>query len=292
MRPQTNYAGSLLLMMSLMGGICQATDIETNSSPADVVAEISNEKTPLSLNEKTPSVSNEKTPLVKAKFYSTYATGLIPRLQELRNFDPECNKIVFKLENYPTNQEIVFEVKRSVEKSGEANYAAQMSFTILEDGSIVSANGQETLKYIVSSSRGYLPGERVFYRFRTSDGSLVKEVSGIPNPITFKDEHGQVAMSAELLTASPTVYLIDFPTMAEGEEYELKSTSVGETTKAKTKYTTNTPIHYTPAVRGKSKGGLGVLEVKRKNGELYLLRLPWGMALSGPVVHQKAYPSH
>lgn len=241
-------------------------------------------------------------PRIKAKFYSTFATGLIPRLQDLRQSDPECNKIVFKLENYPTNQPIIFDVKRTIDVSPElkkdsittstTEYTPLMTFTLLEDGSILPIDSKESLKYIVSSSRGFLPGERVFYRFRTQDQSIDKQVSGIPNPMTFKDEEGKVAMSAELVTTTPTVYLINFPTMTEGEEFELKSTSVGETTKAKTKFSADTPIHYTPSVRGKSKGGLGVLEVKRKNGDIYILRLPWGKAMNGPVIVQRAYPSH
>jgi len=213
-------------------------------------------------------------PTIEAHFFPSDAVHEIPKLQQFEAEDPGFNKVAFKLKGFPSNQQIVLEIKVLTTKND--TYHPLLTFSILDDGSYF-VGSKRMQKYIVSSSKGFLPGERVYYRFRTADGSVSKETSGIPNPAVFRDKEGNVALRAEILSTQPTVYAIDLPTMGEGEEFNLKTVSMGQITTGKPKYSSKTPFHFSPG--GKGKGGMSTLEVRRKNGELYFLKLPWGTAL-------------
>jgi hypothetical protein len=221
---------------------------------------------------KTTSIQNG--PAIESYFFPANAIHDLPKLKQFEAEDPGFNKVVFKLKGFPTRQPIVLELKVLTVKNDA--YHTLMTFMIQDDGSYLMAN-QRTQKYVVTSSKGFLPGERVYYRFRTADGSVSKEVSGIPNPAEFRDKECNVALRAEILSVDPTVYAIDLPTMAEGEEYNLKTVSMGAIVTGKPKYSSKAPFHFSPG--GKGKGGISTLEVRRKNGDLYFLKLPWGTAL-------------
>lgn len=229
-------------------------------------------------------------PSVRIRFYSASAVEAIPKLKHLQSKNPGYNKIQFLFDNFPKNKEIILEIKRPLSKTPE-QYHHVMTFTIQNDGTYLT-DTKERLNFIAGSSRGYLPGERVFVRFHTSDDSLNKEISGTPHPVIFRDRKGVIVMRAELLTQDPTVYLIELPTMNDGEEYELKSVALGSTTKAKPKYSSKEPLHFSPTPTGKSQGGSSTFEVKRKSGEVYKLTLPWGTALDIYKQGEKSYPYH
>jgi len=226
---------------------------------------------------------------IRAKFYSVEAVEAIPKLQALCEKNPGFHKILFKLDGFPKNQEIIFEFKRPL--MANTDFKRVISFTINDDGTYHMENG-DNLQYILGSSRGFLPGERIISRFRTADGSVQQEISGIPQPAIFRDADGNVAMRAEILSLSPTVYTIDLPTMNEGEEYALISTSLSEVTKSKPKYSSAEPLHYSPAPKTKAKGGCGTLAIQRKSVGTYKLSLPWGTALEVYQQGAKNYPYH
>ncbi|MEI8366706.1 MAG: hypothetical protein WCF65_09855 [Parachlamydiaceae bacterium] len=225
---------------------------------------------------------------IKAKYYGAETIKALPRLKPLTAQEPEYNKLLFRLEGYPKGKEIVLEIKRLASVDPKV-YEKKLSFTIQDDGLMLISNTQQRLQNIVSSSRGFLPGERVYYRFRATDGSADKEISGVPTPAIVKTKDSKVALKAELVSINPTIYKIDLPMMKEGEEYDLKSTSLGEITKAKPTYSASTPIHYTPAGGNKAKGGDGTLEIRRKTGEVYTIVLPWGSSLETYLQGLKAY---
>ncbi len=221
----------------------------------------------------------EKEPAIKAVFHDAESLHLLSHLKHLNNQDPEFNKLILSLKDYPKNKEIIFEVKRLAGNTGD-KYVQIAKFIIQDDGSyLTSTEPKQRLDSFISTSKGFLPGERVFYRFRTADGTVDKEISGVPSPAIFRDNDGRIALRAELIQTSPTLYEIKLPTMNEGEVYKLKSTSVGTTVTAEPTYTASKPIHYAPTA-GKGKGGQGILEIKRKSGEIYYLTLPWGTALT------------
>lgn len=241
----------------------------------------------ISAEEKAVKV-DPNAPRVKALFYSADAVQAIPRLKALAKQEPQYNKILFKLENFPKNQEIIFENRRLAGIDPKA-YEHKVSFIIKDDGSMFIKGTDQRIQTIISSSHGFLPGERVVYRFRTADGAISKEVSGIPSPAVIKDKDYRTILKADLVSISPTVYRISLPTMNEGETYDLKSTSFGETVKAKPRYTKKKPFHFSPGSNSKSKGGEAILEIRRKSGKVYTIVLPWGSSLQGYLVGKKVY---
>lgn len=227
-------------------------------------------------------------PRIYTRFFTADAVQMLPKLKHLKAKDPWFNKILFKVEGYPVEQNLILEVKRLAGANPD-QFHPILNFSIQQDGSYVVNDEQK--KNIESSSRGYLPGERVIYRIRTADGSISREISRIPVPVIFEEKEGKIGLWAELLSVSPTVYLIELPTMKEGEEYDLKSTTIGNTIKAKPKFTENKPFHFSPAPKGKSQGGESLLEIRRKSGEVYRVKLPWGTALEAYLDGNHAYHS-
>lgn len=228
-------------------------------------------------------------PQIHTRFFSGDAIQVLPKLKHLNAQDPWYNKILFKVEGFPIQQNLIMEIKRLASSNPDQFYPI-LNFSIQEDGTYL-LNNKDTLKTIVSSSRGFLPGERVTYRIRTTDHSVEKEVSRIPTPVIFEDKQGKIVLRAELLSLSPTVYLIEFPTMNEGEEFDLKASSIGEIVKAKPRFSSSKPFHFSPAAKGMSKGGESLLEIHRKSGETYYLKLPWGTALDAYLKGERAYLS-
>lgn len=237
--------------------------------------------------DESPLPTEQTEPRVRAKYYSADAVNAIPRLKTLLARDPKHNKILFNLEGFPKNQEIIFEVKRLASENPQA-YEPKVSFSIQDDGSMLIADTDHAMQTFVFSSRGFLPGERVVCRFRTADGSVSQEISGTPTPAVIRNKDHDVVLEAELVSFEPTVYRISLPTMEESEQYDLKSTSIGEIRKAKPKFTKKTPLHYSPAA-SKSKGGDSLFEIRRKSGEVYSIQLPWGTALQGYLHADKVY---
>lgn len=225
-------------------------------------------------------------PRVSAKFYSAEVIQAIPRLKVLAAKEPEHNKIIFRLDNFPKHKEINIDIRRLASKDPAA-FEHKVSFTIDDDGSFLINNTDYRLQNLIGSSHGYLPGERVVYRFSTADGTISKEISGVPTPAVVKNKDHKVVLRANLVSLNPTVYQIILPGMADGEEYEFKSTSIGETTKAKPKYSKKKPLLYTPSA-SRGSGGEAILEVKKKSGT-YSIRLPWGTALDAYHNEKKIY---
>ena len=237
----------------------------------------------LALSFFLPLHAAEKGPHVESHFFSADSVQAVDKLRQFDAEDPGYNKIVFSLEEFPANELISMEVKRLSGINCEG-FQPVMRFSIQEDGSYLTSDNQRQ-KYIVSSSKGFLPGERVTYRFSTQDKAIVKEVKGIPNPLVFRDKEGQIALRAEIISYKPAVYAIDLPTMKEEEQYQLKTVTLGEIVKGKPVHSCKNTFHFSPGA-AKGKGGVSTLEVRRKMGDVYYLKLPWGCALE-PYLTEK-----
>jgi hypothetical protein len=241
-------------------------------------------------DQSEPSTDGTVKPCIRTLYYSAEAVQALPRLKPLASQEPEYNKILFKLEGYPTNKEIILEIKRLASPDPKA-YEKLLFFTIKDDGSMLISGTDQQIQTVIGNSRGFLPGERVFYRFRTIDGKVNNETSGIPTPAIVRNKDHKVVLNAELVSVNPTAYQITFPTMTNGEEYELKSISVGDIVRAKPKYNKDKPLIYAPAAKANSKGGDAILEIRRKSGPTYAIKLPWGCALEGYYSGKKIYSS-
>lgn len=233
-------------------------------------------------------------PNIATRFYSAEACEAIPKIKHLHAKNPGFNKVLIKLEGFPKQKEILLEIKRPLGPKPD-KFEQVASFFIQEDGTYLLPD-DEKVPYIIGTSRGFLPGERIIARFRTTDGSVSAEKSGIPMPAIFKDKNGNLALRAELLSVSPTVYTIDLPKMKDGDEYELQSKCLGETIESKGKYSTSTPMHYSPAPTTNNTGCDSTLVIRVKSGEskgdIYTMKLPWGTALEPYRLGGKSYPYH
>lgn len=235
-----------------------------------------------------PQQSTTGEPRVIAKFYTADAIQAIPRLKALKDQDPESNKILFGLENFPTDKEIFVDIKRHASITPD-EYETKFSFIVGDDGLIRVSNSDHQLRAIVVGSRGYLPGEKVYFRFHSADGTIDKEISGVPVPAIVYDKEGKQVIRAEMVSVLPTVYRIDLPQLEDGEEYELKASSVGETVKSRPKYNKAKGFMYSPAAKGISKGGDATLEIRKRKGAAYSITLPWGAMLDGYMTGKKIY---
>lgn len=229
-------------------------------------------------------------PRIVGKFYSADTIQALPRLKAIKDQDPECNKIALKPENFPVGKEIDVEVKR-LGSINPKEYEHKFSFVVLEDGTIQVSNSDHRLKVILIGSRGYLPGETVSFRFVTADGTIDKESSGIPTPALVRNKEGDVVIKAEMVSLNPTVYKVELLQVQDGEEFDLKATSVGDIIKSRPKYNKSKGFLYTPEAKGISKGGDAVLSIRRKNGDTYAIKLPWGAMLDGYMTGKKIYSS-
>lgn len=227
-------------------------------------------------------------PVVEAYLVPADAVEKMPKLKSLLSFDKDFNKMVFRLKNFPTDKEVVLEEKRLASLTPSA-YTQAMSFTISPDGTIVTSD-QKKLPALVLSGKGFLPGERVTFRFRIVESGQSEEVTLYPTPIVARNKVGEVVLRAELISLIPTVYNIEMPTLKEGEDYEFVSTSLGEVVKSKAKYSKDTPIHYSPEVEGHAKGSTSRLEIKRKSVDPIVVTFPWGTLLKSYLSGDLSYP--
>lgn len=227
-------------------------------------------------------------PQILTKFYSAEMCEAINKLKPLNKKNPGFHKILIKVEGYPKHTPLLVEMKRPLSQSGD-KFVKVTSFKIQDDGTYFTEN-HEILDYILGTSRGFMPGEKVTVRIKTADGSIAKEVTGTPNPVVSRDSKGVIVASAEILSKKPTTYVIDLPTATEGEEIEVVATAMGQTSKSTFKYTKSKPFHYSPYQTDKDTGGHGTLKIKRKSGDVYTLRLPWGAALEPYEKGAKSYP--
>lgn len=227
-------------------------------------------------------ISEVGAPHVESYFIPAEACKELPRFKSLLEDNPNSNKILFRLQNFPKNQEMMMEVKRTASFK-PSTYELLKTFTINDNNAIVG-DDQKPIPALVVSSYGYLPGERATFRFRTTNGSLSKEVSLYPKPLIARDKNTQPALRAELVSLVPTVYQIELLNMKEGEDYEFVSISGGEIVKSKATFHKGVPINYTPAI-GKVKGGTSRVEVRKKSGDVTVISFPWGTELKHHLDH-------
>lgn len=236
--------------------------------------------------------TNEKESIASAHietyFIQADHTDQLPKLKPLLEKDPGYHKMLFRQIGFPTEKEIVWETKR-LASTTPTKYEPDLTFVIHTDGSMETSTGKP-LKALISTSRGYLPGERVTYRFRAADGSVSDEVTLYPQPIIARDDDGKVLLRAEMTTMIPTTYRIELPQMEEGEEFEIKSTSLGQTLKTKGNYSKKDAVMYMPAVEGHAQGGMARIEIKRKSGDQVAVKLPWGNLLKNYYNGSLSYP--
>jgi hypothetical protein len=224
-------------------------------------------------NNAETSDTTEPTPHVDVLSFSA-KSGTPPefRLRELPDPDPKHNKMALRFHGFPVDKDIIFSMLRLVQ-SDLNTFEKKGTIRIKADGMVVF-NDME-VSTIFLTSRGFLPGEKVYYRFHTADDSFQHEISMIPNPLKCTSKSGRVSMEAELMDPAPALYHIQFTGIDENEECTITSFSKNEKIKHTSMISRRMGMLYSPDVRGE-KGGLSKLIIQRRTGERLELRLPWG----------------
>lgn len=176
------------------------------------------------------------------------------------------------LEEFPVNKEINLFEKRVFQADPEI-FQLKNSFII---SSNESDQNQDDLALI--SDIGYLPGEKVEYKYISYDCNFFCITSLIPNPLKVISKTSTASLEAVLVSCIPASYLIKIDGLNDGEVYTVVSEEEGNLIESKRTFNENRSLIVLPSIKGK-KGGIGKVILKRENGESLNLNLPWGMEL-------------
>lgn len=200
------------------------------------------------------------------------------RYQALDTFDTGHHKTLVRIHNLPSNREsVTIMLKRPL--FGSQNSEKMIKITkkqLLMNAELMG----ETVPVFICSSRGYLPGEKIFFSVECEKKeprrtALKSEaVEFIPNPAMIQNEDG-ASLAAVLVITNPTTYRITLSDFQLDENLKFLSISSGETGNVPVKFEKNIIMNYMPGVINK-RGGKGIVTIVRENGERMTLQLPWG----------------
>lgn len=193
--------------------------------------------------------------------------------------DPGYSKTFLSFNHFPVNKKITFDIYRLSNNITNETYLKHCDFFVDEDGIIIAIDDpMQMYPFFCISTRGFLPGERIFCRFTSEDGHLKKEISFIPNPMIAKNKSGTATVEAELITLIPTMYHFNFIGFQEGEKINMVSISGTEKLQGSFNFSKNVKIANSPDIR-KKKGGIAQEIFIRSSGEKFQIELPWGSEL-------------
>ena len=197
-----------------------------------------------------------------------------PKYQNLKQFDPGHHQTIIKIQGLPESENYILKWERPllIKSLGQREYTKEV-FTRLKD-----FLGEDEL-LLVTSSRGFMPGEKVTWTLETQDGASISEKAEIiPHPIMLEVPMGGAKLKAELVSLKPTYYEMYLEGVQTFEKLNLRSFSSGETIDNDFHYTQGSCIALMPGVIGK-EGGFCDLSITRQKGDKFELKLPWGKEL-------------
>lgn len=232
-----------------------------------------------------------KIPRIELHHFHDEDVNLDPELKELLTVTPKHEKYYFRFYDCPINQEITVYLRHisndQVKNNGQPLYEQKSKFSIHEDGNVI-VNGDKYPAYFWFTSIGYLPGERIYCRFQTADGTIIQEINWIPIPMIAKDKNRTIIFEAELINVHPILYNLSLKGLQDGEEYTVCSRSENEVVKGFLKYPEGSSQAYCPGVSG-VKGGVSEITITTKSNKVLKLHLPWGKNLIGYLLGEKIY---
>jgi len=206
--------------------------------------------------------------------YETISASVIEKeskYQNLRQFDPGHHQTIIRIHGLPESESYILKWERPllIKSMGQREYTKEV-FTRLRD-----FLGEDEL-ILVTSSRGFMPGEKVTWSLETQDGASISEkVTIIPHPIMLEVPLGGAQLKVELVSLKPTYYKIYLTGVQTFEKLNFKSFSSGETIDRDFHYTQGSCLAISPDVVGK-KGGFCDLILTRQKGAEFKVGLPWG----------------
>lgn len=134
------------------------------------------------------------------------------------------------------------------------------------------------------SVKGFMPGEKVSFRFQAKEKNNYSEISFYPRPLLVRRSNGEILLQAELRNVEPTIYGLEISGVGLKEKYIFYSQS-GDEKLAQSMQgpTSKDAFNYMPGVIGQL-GGIAKVAIRFGDRSLYKLNLPWGSEL---VKYQK-----
>ncbi len=203
----------------------------------------------------------------------------------LKDMEPTHTKHFFHLHGFPREKDLVFSFTRPIIKKTSVP-CYERSFQINKKGIIEGLYPQQH-PFIVITSAGFLPGEKVNVCIRSNDKTIHQEFTLIPHPMQAESSDGKLSIEAELLSYLFTTYRLHVKGLKEGERYTFESRSGGETIKESRVFQAENVITSMPGVVGK-KGGNATVFIRNEAGSEASIKLPWGDQLI-PFFEGKCY---
>lgn len=221
--------------------------------------------------------------LFQASLGSLQLTEELPHIEAKQFFDEEKDpghpKTILHMHGFPANQEIHILEKRLAQTKKD-EYEREITHFI--------STGRPDEDIFGISSRGYLPGEKVSFLFKTTGEGFQYEFSLIPNPIEVRNKAGEVVLEAQLMVISPTLYSVKLHRLNENEHLKMISKSGKEVIKNDLVYREKDAFAIMPGVVDK-KGGVCRVEFSRQSGEKIKVKLPWGIQFLEYLKGKKIY---
>ncbi len=205
---------------------------------------------------------------------SAASTASLAKYSNLEFFNPGHHKTIIRIHGLPEAENYILRWERPVliKTHHQREYTKEV-FVRLQEFL------QEKGMVLVTSSVGFLPGEKVTWTLETEDGKSVSQsVTFSPNPIIIEMRSGKSKLQADLVRLRPTRYKITLEGIGSFEKLRLTTFSSGEKIDKEFYFPQGSLISLTPGVIGK-EGGFCNLSITRQNRDQFSLTLPWGEEL-------------
>lgn len=219
-------------------------------------------------------------------FTPTRSLCLIER-PELRMNDKGHYKYVINVNKINPSQNYSLKLKRpAVFKDEVTTVATFPGAAVIEQSKMM----RRKYPFLLMSSRGFLPGEKIDYFLESEDGKDKLQITFTPNPIVRKSEIDHATVSASLKSANPAIYFITLENFDPGEKIRYVSDFGSERLVMPIEYKEKMAVMHMPEVIGLNEG-TNIVSFERTNGEILRLSLPWGALLQSTLKGDQLPPN-
>jgi hypothetical protein len=192
---------------------------------------------------------------------------------ESDTFDVGFKKWVLVLDSFPESEIPICEIKRLVQSNTEEGaLSTETWYEVPLEKKPYSASTPPTM---IISERGFLPGEKVFFRIKPQNSTKYEMISFYPSPLVLQDTDGKELAVAELTTIIPTAYTLHIPFDATNKLWRLQVITDEEA--ANQFMLQEEYLHILCSLKPtKTEGGFALAKLSYQDGTSHELKLPWG----------------
>ncbi len=202
--------------------------------------------------------------------------------------DESHAKHLIRLYGFPPGEDLTLAIDRYYVGEPDPLFSEE-SFRIDKNGIIEGF--EKKRPYIVISSCGFLPGERIGLSIRSADDSIHHKFSLIPHPMYAKSSDGTLVLEAELASLVYNTYTIRIKGFKKGEGYIFESRTGSKLIK-ENRICYQNESHETVALKVVGqKGGIGTVIIRDEMcSREVMMKLPWGDRLAPYLIGKTYYP--